>query len=613
MFATSAVLMGCGSSMRQVKVAPATHVESHDEKVPATHVERAPATHDEKTEAGNIPIDGNVADGRISPDSVHKSNHSTASSSQARKSQPLLSYSGKATPVEVIVLSDERPASCRLTRERVLGQLNRIARSLNPSDYKHALKALNDIYRKVVQHAKDKQYYEIKLSDETFINQVWKHPACKEFMKMSGWVVKNDCIRLKDDSYAHIVSQLLESNTNAEKFPFTKQVTHHSPAALARQFSSEVEISSSDCSSDDELASTSTMFTLSKKLSNKICLAIFSGFGYQFKRILEPHSATDVKNMYVYGGRIPLISVAYITRQIGIARILVNEYSVNPNALDADGDPCFIGLFRMSDPSAVCQNLIIDFVKEFNLNVSLCDGFGSFLHYVVLHQLFTVLKYLVENCEVNINQGIIISPLKGGTVLHLAYSLNEMEIAKYLIEHGADQNIVDNNGKKPHEYSENEPNAVSLISNYFLKKSKIYKDLFSKESQYYHELLMKGINQVEAIDLTYERYPELKDEVAVDSTTLNPAAARPEMKKLFRYISDMAPSYFAIGLELVPYNKLKVIKTSNFDNKEKCEKMLQLWLQIDVDATWTKLCKALRECEEKLCTLADQILSDLEA
>ena len=361
------------------------------------------------------PTPTDMTDERLPLVGDHESGHSPP---RSRLSQHSQNSRGKTTPVELIVLPSDPPAPSRLTRERVVGQLNRIARSLSPSDYKHTLKSLNDIYRKVVQNAKDKRYYQIKLTDETFSNTVCRHPACQELMKISGWVVKNDHVRLKDDSHVHIVSQLLERRAS-EKFPLA-QATHQ--VSLARHFSNEVETDSSD--DDDVDASTSTMYVLSKQVSNKACLAIFSGLGFRLVDILNQYDASVVKNMYLHG-RVPLISVAYITRQIGIARILVREYSVDPNTLDADGDPCFIGLFRMCDPSDVCQNLIIDFVKEFKLNIGLRDGFGSFIHHVVLHQLFKVLKYLVDNCDVDINQAITISPFKGGTVLHLAYSLNE--------------------------------------------------------------------------------------------------------------------------------------------------------------------------------------------
>ena len=37
------------------------------------------------------------------------------------------------------------------------------------------------------------------------------YPACEELLKISGWVVQDNHVRLRDDSHVHIVSQLLES------------------------------------------------------------------------------------------------------------------------------------------------------------------------------------------------------------------------------------------------------------------------------------------------------------------------------------------------------------------------------------------------------------------
>jgi len=39
---------------------------------------------------------------------------------------------------------------------------------------------------------------------------VWQYPA-GELMKMSGWVVEDDHVRLRDDSCVQIVFQLLKS------------------------------------------------------------------------------------------------------------------------------------------------------------------------------------------------------------------------------------------------------------------------------------------------------------------------------------------------------------------------------------------------------------------
>ena len=72
----------------------------------------------------------------------------------------------------------------------------------------------------------------------------------------------------------------------------------------------------------------------------------------------------------------------------------------------------------------------------------------------------------------------------------------------------------------------------------------------------------------------------------------------PTLKELDHYITDMAPFYYDIGLELdIVNSKLKIIKNDSSlpDIKEKCLKMLELWLEVDPSATWKKLYDALQE------------------
>ena len=72
------------------------------------------------------------------------------------------------------------------------------------------LKMISD---NIIHHPNDDKYHQIKLIDETFVSKVWQYsyPAGEEFMKMSGWVVEDDNVRLRYDSGVQIVSQLLKS------------------------------------------------------------------------------------------------------------------------------------------------------------------------------------------------------------------------------------------------------------------------------------------------------------------------------------------------------------------------------------------------------------------
>ena len=90
-------------------------------------------------------------------------------------------------------------------------QLDKLVTSLSPEDQETTLSTLRRIFDNIIQHPNDDKYHQIKLTDETFSSKVWQYPAGEELMKMSGWVVEGDHVRLRDDSYVQIVSQLLKS------------------------------------------------------------------------------------------------------------------------------------------------------------------------------------------------------------------------------------------------------------------------------------------------------------------------------------------------------------------------------------------------------------------
>ena len=77
---------------------------------------------------------------------------------------------------------------------------------------------------------------------------------------------------------------------------------------------------------------------------------------------------------------------------------------------------------------------------------------------------------------------------------------------------------------------------------------------------------------------------------------------------LSHYITDMAPHYYDIGLELeITNSALNAIKSNSTvsDIKEKCREMLQIWLDSDTHATWRKLCDALKKANQSV--LAEKI------
>ena len=93
----------------------------------------------------------------------------------------------------------------------ILKQLDKFDTLLSPDSREATFAVLDRIFDNAIQHPNDDEYRQIKLTDETFSSKVWQYPAGEELMKMSGWVVEGDHVRLRDASCVQIVSQLLKS------------------------------------------------------------------------------------------------------------------------------------------------------------------------------------------------------------------------------------------------------------------------------------------------------------------------------------------------------------------------------------------------------------------
>ena len=125
-------------------------------------------------------------------------------------------------------------------------------------------------------------------------------------------------------------------------------------------------------------------------------------------------------------------------------------------------------------------------------------------------------------------------------------------------------------------------------------------------------MCQQGTTEVEAIELTFNKFPSLKESLDGDIANQRNLDVAPTLHELNHYITDMAPSYCNIGLELdIVYSKLKVIQSDPGlpDLKRKCRKMLEMWLENDTSATWKKLCDALQEVG--MSVLAERIKNKL--
>jgi len=184
----------------------------------------------------------------------------------------------------------------------------------------------------------------------------------------------------------------------------------------------------------------------------------------------------------------------------------------------------------------------------------------------------------------------------------MAYGIGEENITKYLIEHGADQEALDDDGRKPKDCKFYRSDKYSVISMYLFKQRVIYRNILGPEFIHFMQLCIQGKPDLEALDCTFEKFPSLQK---YDQRNLE---ATPTLKELNQYITDMAPSYDRIGLELdIVNSQIKLIRNdpSLPSLKEKCLKMLEVWLENDTSATWKKLCGALRETGQSV--LAEKI------
>ena len=171
-------------------------------------------------------------------------------------------------------------------------QLDKIVTSLSPKDQEATLSTLRRIFDNIIQHPNDDKYRQIKLTSKTFSSKVWQHPAGEELMKMSGWVVKDDHVRLRDDSCVQIVSQLLKSFLSSSAtgvVPFPDGEFH------------------------------------------VLIKAIYNGDIACIQKLLKSfHISPDGRVYSESGSSFHLLRAATIAQQIDIVKLLLTDYSMDP-------------------------------------------------------------------------------------------------------------------------------------------------------------------------------------------------------------------------------------------------------------------------------------------
>ena len=378
-------------------------------------------------------------------------------------------------------------------------QIGNLVTSLSPKDREATLSTLRRIFNNIIQHPNDDKYHQIKLTSKTFSSKVWQYPAGEELMKMSGWVVEGDHVRLRDDSCVQIVPQLLKSflsssATGVVPFP------------------------------DDEF--------------QVLIQAFYNGDIPCIQKLLKvSHISPNGKVYSESGSFFNLLHTATIAQQIDIVKLLLTDYSMDPYVMSLRNDesmPYIECMFHWAP-----QSFIIAIIKYCGVksNFKTTEGF-SLLHCAVVFNCFDVVCFLLaEHSDINVNVTTDNDTLD--TPLHLAYLCGQTQIAQYLIQHGADVYAVDSNGCAPYEYTDGDPDCIKT-SEMYQNKRKIYNIPFSTEHCYFMKLINLGIDDDEAVSLTMKQFPSLKEDSPTKPQYDFEHARASALKEFTQYITKIS-------------------------------------------------------------------------
>ena len=347
-------------------------------------------------------------------------------------------------------------------------KLDELVTALSTEDRDITLLTLRRIFDNIIQHPNDDKYRQIKLTDEIFSSRVWQYPAGEELMKMSGWIMEDNHVRLKDESCVQAVLQLLtsflsSSATGIVPFP------------------------------DDEF--------------HILIKALYNGDVPCIQQLLKiSHISPNGRICSESGSSFNLLKAATIAQQIEIVKLLVTDYSLDPYVMSMSTEtlmPYIRYIFSIAPESFIIAIMKYCGVKPgFRTAVS-----HSLLHCAVIFKCFDVIRFLLEECsdiDVNVTDNHMY------TALHTAYCCGHTQIAQYLIQHGADVYAVNSDGCTPYEYIDGDPVHIK-VSEYFHNMRKIHHFPYSTEHCYYMKLINIGIEVEKAVSLTMEQFPSLKE------------------------------------------------------------------------------------------------------
>ena len=359
-------------------------------------------------------------------------------------------------------------------------QLNKLVTSLDPKDQAATLSTLKRIFDNIVHYPNDDKYRQIKLSNKKFSNEIWQYSTGKELMKMSGWVVEYDFVRLQDDSHIHVVVKLLNQ--------LCALPTDNYEATMEAAFNGD----------------TATI----KKLVNLSAAVSITG-----------------KVHFQNGSSISLLKIGVTTHNLDIVNLLVKAYFVDIYI------PSEHVIAEMFDEAPESFN--IEVLKVCGLKMSTThDGF-TILHMAVLYNCLEIVRYLIaKNVDVNDASNRLMY-----TPLHCANICDHKDIAYHLSRNGADIRAKDYRGRTPLSYIGGDPNCIK-ISQYIQNKQAIHMKPYSEERLYYLKLRSSGIDDETAVSGTIEQFPLLKQKQMKQTLDTSNDAIKEEIAK---HIIDITP------------------------------------------------------------------------
>ena len=349
-------------------------------------------------------------------------------------------------------------------------QIEKIASSLKPEDLEATVSTLTKIFDNIIEHPNDDKYCQIKLANKTFSNKVWRYPACEELMKMSGWVVEDDNVRLRDDTCLHIGSRLLNS--------FHEQLK--------------------------SLSLPSGIVKIAYDKYKAILTAMYDGEIGHIQTILNHNNISSSGTIVLQNGQsINLLKGAIAIQQTNVIELLIKTYSVDFYATNSEIVNSIFCIVPQSFAISLLKSAgIRQFFKfEFMNNATL-------LHLAAMYNCFDIACFLITTCrdiDVNLTDDFLHTPL------HYATIAKHTKIADYLLQHGADVRAKDCKNCTPLDYVDGNPKIIK-ISQHMQNKRKIHEHPFSVIRMFYLKKVNSGVVDEEAVTHTMEKFPALKEE-----------------------------------------------------------------------------------------------------